>query len=149
TGASTETLLTTANAPQLTKLWQFPTGGAIASQAAIVNGIAYIGSWDGNEYAINLQTGAKIWSTYLGVSDQPACYPPLPGITSSATVSNGVVYVGGGDSYWYALDAATGAVLWKVFSGDNSAESGHYNWASPLIYNGFGYIGVASNCDAP
>src|SRR6185437_2914135 len=71
------------------------------------------------------------------------------GVTSSATVQNGVVYVGGGDANWYALDATTGAVLWKVFTGDNSATGGHYNWASPLIYNGFGYIGIASNCDLP
>src|SRR5215469_13677227 len=148
-GASSEQILTPANAPQLTKLWTFKTGGPIAAQAAIVNGIAYIGSWDGNEYAINVQTGAQIWSTFLGTSNQPACYPPTPGITSSATVSNGVVYVGGGDSYWYALDQATGAILWKVFSGDNSAASGHYNYSSPLIYNGYAYIGVASNCDNP
>ena len=62
---------------------------------------------------------------------------------------NGVVYVGGGDSYWYALDASTGAVLWRVNTGDNSAASGHYNWSSPLIVNGYAYIGVASLGDCP
>ena len=36
---------------------------------------------------------------------------------------NGVVYVGGGDSDWYALDASTGAVLWDVNTGDNSATA--------------------------
>ena len=148
-GASGEQIITPASAPQLTKLWAFKTGGPIAAQAAIVNGIAYIGSWDGNEYAINVQTGAEIWATNLGTSNQPACYPPTPGITSSATVSNGVVYVGGGNANWYALDANTGAILWSVYTGDNSAASGHYNWSSPLIYNGYAYIGVASNCDNP
>jgi outer membrane protein assembly factor BamB len=148
-GASGEQLITSAQAPQLTKLWSFKTGGAIAAQAAIVGGIAYVGSWDGNEYAINVQTGAELWATNLGTSNQPACYPPNPGITSSATVSNGVVYVGGGNAYWYALDANTGAILWDVYTGDNSAASGHYNWSSPLIYNGYAYIGVASNCDNP
>ena len=64
-------------------------------------------------------------------------------------MQNHVVYVGGGDSYWYALDAYTGAILWKVFTGDTSADKGFYNWSSPLIYNGFAYIGIASNCDNP
>ena len=148
-GASGEQLLSAANASQLTRLWSFKTGGAIAAQAAIVQGVAYIGSWDGNEYAINVQTGAQVWATNLGVTSQPICYPPSPGVTSSATVLNGTVYVGGGDAYWYALDAATGSILWKVYTGDNSPASGHYNYSSPLIYNGYAYIGVASNCDNP
>jgi len=41
-----------------------------------------------------------------------------------------------------ALDAATGNVLWKVYTGDNSATGGHYNWSSPLIYNGDADVGV-------
>ncbi len=49
----------------------------------------------------------------------------------------------------YALDAATGSILWKVYTGDNSATAGHYNWSSPLIYNGYAYIGVASLGDCP
>jgi outer membrane protein assembly factor BamB len=71
------------------------------------------------------------------------------GVSSTATVLNGIVYVGGGDAYWYALDATTGAVLWKVYTGDNSATGGHYNWSSPLLYNGYAYIGVASVGDCP
>ncbi|HKT37616.1 MAG TPA: PQQ-binding-like beta-propeller repeat protein, partial [Ktedonobacterales bacterium] len=30
-----------------------------------------------------------------------------------------------------------------------SITGGHYNWSSPLIYNNYAYIGVASNCDLP
>src|SRR5262249_13603438 len=37
----------------------------------------------------------------------------------------------------------------KVYTGDNSPTGGHYNWASPLLYNGSAYIGVASDCDDP
>jgi outer membrane protein assembly factor BamB/regulation of enolase protein 1 (concanavalin A-like superfamily) len=70
-------------------------------------------------------------------------------VSSAPAVLNGVVYVGGGDSNWYALDASTGAVLWTVPTGDNSAAGGHYNWSSPLIVNGFAYIGIASLGDCP
>jgi outer membrane protein assembly factor BamB/regulation of enolase protein 1 (concanavalin A-like superfamily) len=150
TGASTDTVIPPAQAPSLTKLWSYATGGTIASQPAIVNGVAYVGSWDGYEYALNASTGALIWKTNLGITTGNSnCNPPKAGVSSAATVLNGVVYIGGGDSYWYALDASTGAVLWKVYTGDNSASAGHYNWSSPLIVNGYAYIGVSSLGDCP
>src|ERR1700694_4844087 len=149
-GASTETTLNAANAPTLGVKWSATTGNSVVAGAAVVNGVAYVGSWDGFEYALNATTGAGIWKTGLGSTTDPNCsYPVTAGVTSSATVQNGVVYVGGGDSFWYALDANTGAILWKVFTGDNSVAGAHYNWSSPLIYNGFAYIGIASNCDNP
>lgn len=149
-GASADTTVSTAHAPYLTKLWSVATGGPIASQPAIVGGVAYVGSWDGYEYALNASTGAVIWKTYLGVTDgESDCDPQTAGVSSAATVLGGVVYVGGGDSNWYALDASTGAVLWSVPTGDNSAAGGHYNWSSPLIVNGYAYVGVASLGDCP
>jgi outer membrane protein assembly factor BamB len=149
-GASGSTAISKGQAPSLTKLWSYSTGGPIASQPAIVNGVAYVGSWDGYEYALNAATGALIWKTFLGTTTGNSdCNPPHAGVSSAATVLNGVVYVGGGDSYWYALDAGTGSVLWRVYTGDNSASGGHYNWSSPLIVNGYAYIGVASLGDCP
>jgi outer membrane protein assembly factor BamB len=149
TGASGDTIISPANAGQLTLHWAFKTGGVIAASPTVVGGTVYVGSWDGYEYALDATTGALKWKTYLGLTQAPTCDPPSLGISSAAAVLNGVVYVGGGDSYWYALDATSGAILWKVFTGDNSAASGHYNWSSPLLYNGYAYIGVASLGDCP
>lgn len=144
-----ESALSPANAAQLSKAWSFKTGGAIAASPAVVGGVVYIGSWDGYFYALNASTGQQLWRTYLGQTNNLANCDTLAGITSSATVDGGVVYVGGGDSNFYALDAGTGAVLWHVFVGDNSPSAGHYNWSSPLVYDGAAYIGVASFCDTP
>jgi outer membrane protein assembly factor BamB/regulation of enolase protein 1 (concanavalin A-like superfamily) len=149
-GASADAVIPASEAPALTKLWSYATGGTIASQPAIVGGVAYVGSWDGYEYALNAATGAVTWKTFTGITTgNSGCNPPTAGISSAATVLNGVVYVGGGDAYWYALDAATGSVLWRVYTGDNSASGGHYNWSSPLIVNGYAYIGVSSLGDCP
>ena len=152
-GASTETMLSNANAGQLDVLWLLKTGGAIAAQPAIVGGTVYVGSWDGYEYSINESTGAINWQQNLG---QTVACNATQGVTSSAEVvggngSTGVVYVGGGDSYWYALRASDGTVLWRVFTGDNSVTGGHYNWSSPLIdiANGYAYIGISSLGDCP
>ena len=149
TSASTETILNPANASTLKQKWSVKTGGPIAASPTEVGGIVYVGSWDGNEYAFDGISGAQKWKTNLGLTNDPPCHPPTLGITSAAAVQGGVVYVGGGDAFWYALDAATGAVLWKVFTGDNSQTGAHYNWSSPLIVNGAAYIGIASNCDNP
>ncbi len=149
TSTTNETILSPANAGRLTRLWSFKTSNAIASSATVVAGTVYFGSWDGNEYALDMLTGHLKWKKFLGQTTADMCYPRVIGITSSATVQNNVVYVGGGDAYWYALDANTGDVLWKVYTGDTSAQNGHYNWSSPLLYNGYAYIGVASNCDKP
>ncbi|MGA3220766.1 MAG: PQQ-binding-like beta-propeller repeat protein [Acidimicrobiales bacterium] len=154
TAASTDTNISPATAPTLTKLWSFQTGGPVASTPTVTGGTAYFGSWDGYEYAVNATTGALQWKTYLGLTDAPAdCTPSGEiGVSSPATVSNGVVYVGGGDGYFYALNATTGAVDWRVWvEGSNTPGNydGHYNWSGPLVVNGYAYVGVASFGDCP
>jgi polyvinyl alcohol dehydrogenase (cytochrome) len=148
---SGETALSVENASQLTRLWRFQTGGGVAASPTVVGGVAYVGSWDGYEYALDAATGELKWKTFLGTTtgDASCSFPQNAGVTSSATVQDGVVYVGGGDAYWYALDASSGAVLWRVFTGDNSAFGGHYNWASPLLYDGSAYVGISSLADCP
>jgi outer membrane protein assembly factor BamB len=149
TSATTDATLTKANAPYLAPQWTFQAGGPLATSASIVGTTAYIGAWDGYEYAINTTTGQQIWKTYLGTNVDAGCNPSVVGVTSAAAVVNGVVYVGGGGPYWYALNATTGAVLWKVYTGATGRAGAHYNWSSPLIVGNYAYIGIASNCDNP
>ena len=128
---SGDTVISTSTARYLVNMWSYQTGGPIASQPAIVDGVAYVGSWDGYEYAIDVATGTVLWKTYLGVTNGDSdCDPQSAGVSSAATVTGGNVYVGGGDDYWYALDASTGAVEWRVYTGDSSAAGGMYNWSS-------------------
>jgi outer membrane protein assembly factor BamB len=136
--------LNVANAPNLTEVWNFSASLGFYAEPAIVGGIAYVGGWSGYEYALNLANGSMIWETYLG--QDPTCGNDR-GISSSATVLDGTVYVGGGNGSWYALNATNGAVDWSVFIGNTSA--GYYNWASPLIYDGYAFVGVASKCINP
>ncbi|MCI4366008.1 MAG: PQQ-binding-like beta-propeller repeat protein [Thermoplasmata archaeon] len=152
-----ETALSSATAPNLTELWSSPTGN-IQSESVVLNETLYVGGLNGYEYAINASTGAQLWKTYTGQVLQPGCVPFPAGITSSATVAGGMVYVGGGNlsgtgnvstgyTGWYALNASTGAIAWTVPIG--RITQGSYNWASPLIADGYAYIGNASRCDKP
>ena len=57
-----------------------------------------------------------------------------------------VVYVPGGDDNMYALNALTGAVIWKTNLGTPPAW---YLWASPILFNGSLYMGISSFGDCP
>ncbi len=41
--------------------WTFHTNGEVVSSPAIVDGVIYVGSNDGNLYALDQQTGTKKW----------------------------------------------------------------------------------------
>ena len=139
--------LSPSDAGNLTLLWSYKTLKRVESSPAIANGTVYIGSIDGNEYALNASTGALVWKAPLGLSTPNNCSATGDGIVSSATELNGTVFVGGGDGDWDALNSSTGALEWDFYVGN--ASQGYYNWASPLIANGYAYIGVASQCDSP
>lgn len=143
-----ETSITASTASQLALSWKFTTGNVIAASPVTSHGVLYMGAWDGYEYAINISTHQQIWRTYAGITSGQAklCYGGgTVGPTSSPTVNNGVVYVGGGDGNMYALNVSDGSVLWKTFLGSAPV----YLWASPLFYNNRVYMGVAGFCDPP
>jgi outer membrane protein assembly factor BamB len=54
------------------------------------------------------------------------------------------------DGYLFALNAATGAVVWKsVIALSSPTKSDYYDWSSPAVVKGRIYIGLASQCDDP
>ncbi len=140
-----ETTLSVSNAKSLSLSWAFASSGAISGSTTVVGTTAYFGTWSGYEYALDTSNGALLWKTYLGTTVTSAC--GTFGVASSATVDDGSLYIGGGNGYFYALDASTGAIEWSVFVGDPA--QGYALWASPLLYEGFAYVGVASFCDNP
>lgn len=146
---SSESIINPTTAHQLprTPSWKFTTGGDVLASPIVVGRVMYIGSWDGNEYAIDLATHQQIWKQFLGISMQSKpCYGGGNiGVTSTAVVKNGVVYVGGGDGNMYALNAADGSVLWRHFMD----APPYYNFSSPLVYNHRVYVGESAFCDPP
>ena len=90
-------------------LWNYTTGSWVGSSPAVVGGIVYVGSGDGNVYALNATTGAKIWKYTTGDA-----------VFSSPAVADGKVYIGSGNMYQglgngaiYCLDASSGAFVWN------------------------------------
>jgi polyvinyl alcohol dehydrogenase (cytochrome) len=155
---SAETTINATTVPNLKLKWTYPAGHDISVQPVVANGQVYFGSWDGNEYATDL-AGKKIWSASIG-GQTPDCQPPtIFGVASTATIADvsiqgantSVVFVGGKDASkkvasMYALNAATGAVLWQT---PLSSSTASFSWSSPAVYNGSVYVGLASVNDCP
>ena len=158
----------TGSALRGTVKWVFPTGGAVHSSPAVVDGTVYVGSRDGRLYALDAATGAKRWEYHTG-----------SWVESSPAVVDGSVYFGSQDGMLRALDAATGALRWEfdaefgvnsspavagglVYVGaDHSlfavdAASGERRWGlelgwlvgSPVVANGIVYVGSVQAFDA-
>jgi eukaryotic-like serine/threonine-protein kinase len=83
----------------------------------------YIGTYDGNLYALDGSTGAKRWRAHTQNL-----------IAGTATVANGVVYVGSTDNHVYGFDAKTGAPLWSALLG------GPVQFSQPVVVNGHVFV---------
>lgn len=146
---SAETVITAATAANLKLKWAHHAGGNVSAQPVEANGLVYWGSWDGFEHATNLLNGF-VWATFLGQTTALSCLPTKVGVGSTATVSaigtTPVVYVGGGNDHFYALNATTGLIMWQTALGSSPS---HFVWSSPAVYNGSVYVGNSSFGDCP
>jgi len=84
-------------------LWSFKTGGPVKSSAVIGAGKIYVGSDDGNIYALNFADGKQVW---IFKADSAVAAPPL--------LAGNSVFAGSVEGLFYALSAGTGDLLWKV-----------------------------------
>jgi outer membrane protein assembly factor BamB len=101
--------------------WKFHTDGQVISSPAVANGMAFVGSTDGNLYAIDLESGTQKWKLFTGVR-----------VTSSPAVENGVVYFGSYSGRFYAVDAVSGKLKWKFQTeGEKRFEGKHLHGSQP------------------
>src|SRR5215467_8213130 len=111
----------------LTPAWDFTTEDVVTASPTVVDGVVYVGAWDGYFYALEASSGALIWKFAVDCQitivpipprcPQPSQMPPRflsDGglITSSAAVTGGRVYFAAGKTV-YSLDARDGSLLWK------------------------------------
>lgn len=128
-------------------IWKHQTQGRVRSTPAIGDGRVYVSSLDGNIYALDANDGRELWHFATG-GERRYVAPGIHGIVpksemmpdpfdtflSSPTLSRGIIYVGSGDHSVYALNAATGMLVWKF-------ATGNVVHASPTVANGVAYVG--------
>jgi eukaryotic-like serine/threonine-protein kinase len=86
--------------------WRFPTGDRIVSSPVYRDGVIYIGSDDGNVYAVDAASGRQRWAR-----------PTRGPVSSTPAATADTVYALSYDGRLYALDAGTGAVRWSFATG--------------------------------
>ena len=171
-----------AKVPSLAIRWTFTApapgpGGQVGFRASPVidDNRVYIGNGNGFFYALNGDTGAVLWQ-YPPVGQPPLltqfqCNPSSYGIASSATLTeiggkDAVIFAAPdqsigmhlGDSRLFALDARTGAEIWKspviarltgLTFGSKTEFHENIGYSSPIVYKDRVYVGVADQCDNP
>ena len=99
-----------------------PTGyDYVQSSPAVVDGTVYVGSLDGNLYALAADTGSLQWT-----------FNTKGKIRGTPAVDQGTVFFGSWDKLMYALDALTGEVRWAIGVGGQVQST-------PVVANGLVY----------
>jgi outer membrane protein assembly factor BamB len=122
-------------------VWTFFTDAAIRLSPTVWQGKLYVGSDDGFVYCLNADTGALLWKLRAGPNDERLLargqlisrWPVRTGIL----IDDGIAYFGAGvfpdeTVYLVALDAESGAVIWK--NDHISQENAGRNPLSPQGY---------------
>lgn len=78
-------------------------------------------------------------STNVAAIDLDWSYTTGGALTSSPAVSAGTVYVGSADDYLYAINATTGALVWRFKTGNSIVDS------TPAVVGGVVYVGSTDN----
>jgi len=104
----------------------YSTPGGIVASPAVANGVVYISAGAGDLtglYVLDANTGAELWTADV--------FPNH--FTASPVVANGVLYVASPSGRLAAVDAVTGATLWRF-------PAGGAVFSSVAVANGMVYL---------
>ncbi|HEX2094919.1 MAG TPA: PQQ-binding-like beta-propeller repeat protein [Longimicrobiaceae bacterium] len=118
-------------------LWKRPTGGPVYASAAVAQGVAAIASGDGAVYGLDPESGAVRWRYSLPPGNSAFAQSP-------AATDGERIFLGAWDTFVYALDAATGELVWRRAGTDRSFA---YSPAigGPVVGGGTVYIPANGN----
>jgi len=137
--------ITAADVPNLKLKWAFgfPGGAQAYGNPAIVAGRVFVGSDSGNFYSIDGDSGCTHWSFQADAGIRSA--PTVAPLGTGASARH-VVYFGDLKANTYALDAATGELIWK-----KSVDPHRFArvTGSVTLYDGKLYVPVSSIEEGP
>src|ERR1700733_3678148 len=132
--------ITPANVSQLKEAWVFHTGTGGPTKAMemtplVVNGVMYVTDGVDDVFALNPTTGKQIWKyTAFDTPTVSALLNPSGRINRGVAYGQGLVFIGRLDATLVALNAKTGAVVWKT-TVDPTINPYAYLTAAPQFIN--------------
>ncbi len=116
-------------------LWRVETGGPVRSSPTVFGDALYVGSGDGQLYAIDRKNGAIHWVFDAGA-----------GIASSPAVTADLVFIASAGGIFLAVERATGHERWRHQFGADvplawGRASGDYYTSSAVLGNGMVIVG--------
>ncbi len=135
-----------AQIPNLKLKWAFgfPLGVSAFGQPSVAAGRIFVGSDIGYVYSLDSKTGCVYWSYQAKAAIRTALTvgPTSSVPTSAANSSRYAVYFGDMQANAYALDAATGALLWTRRVEDHFSAR---ITAAPTLYEGRLYVPMSTS----
>lgn len=124
-----ETTITRDTVGSLAPVWSLDGLGGMSSTPAVVDGVVYLGDWNGTVHALDAASGASRWTADIGQT-----------IMGSPTVDGDDIFVAG-SSTLVRLDRASGLQRWTVPTSDHPIA---ISPASPVVVGDVVVQGVAS-----
>ena len=128
-------------------IWETQELGSVWVSAAFDNGKLFLGNKKGDFFAINPDTGKKIWN-YFTAKNTPNENKPLkggghgwpPGVYCNPVTENNVVYTGSWSGYYFAFKQDTGELLWRCKTQADGADGGVPDSAAPVLHKDHLYV---------
>ncbi len=113
----------TGEFPTVTPIWKFKCEDEIRSKPAISDGLVYVGAYDNNLYAIDVENGEFRWK-----------YPATDGIGTAPAVHKDDVFIGSADKHLYCINRHNGRLRWRY-------QTGGAIYSSPTPYANYVFFG--------
>jgi polyvinyl alcohol dehydrogenase (cytochrome) len=128
--------------PKLKLKWVFGLGDGIVarSQPSIDGGRVFVGSQGGTVYSLDARRGCIYWSFDADNSVRSGVALASPGAGAKTAA-----YFADASAHVYAVDAASGKLIWKEHADDHFAAM---VTDTPLVHAGVVYVGVSSSEEA-
>lgn len=118
---STLTDIDTRNVGRLGLAWSadLDTNRGLEATPVVIDGVMYTSGVGGRAYAYDAATGKRLWAFEPEIDMQVNRWACCDMVNRGVALAHGKLYVAALDGMLYALDARTGAVLWKVDTVDD------------------------------
>src|SRR5258708_15355657 len=133
-----EATITPAKVRHLVRRWAFVCRDPMisSSQPTVIGDTVYVGSWNGNEYALDVATGKQKWSFFTGITGRTG------NIRVGVVVAHDLVLFGDQLGRFFALNKTNGSLAWIQQQIDTHPLA--QITGSPVVYGDRVYVPMAS-----